>query len=256
MLKMTNHQIQLPQGFLKELNPKLVELYSSMSTARASRINVLIRKAPHAAISPTRIFKYAFLFARAESQVQGDDVSEDHEARSRLELAAALHGLPADYSDPAEVIRRYKAGRRARQQIRASIDAVVGECRALEQVVQRHRAELPLHLQSRFTDKTLSDIQKILHSVGNATVLDEEDLVNKKAGERKLSVTAQTYVWWRFVLPTYRGKWNDMHQLAFAWKMSPSESVKEFRSVVERICKSATPRFPLETSLESVLSEK
>jgi hypothetical protein len=256
MLHMTNHQNQLPQGFLDELDPKLVELYSSLSLAGAARIEVLVRKAPHVAISPARLFKYAFLFARAESQVQGDDVSEDHGARSRLELAAALHGLPADYSDPAEVMRRYKAGRRARQQIKASIDAVVGEWRRLEQVVQRHRAKLPLHLHSRFTDKTMSDVQKVLHNMGNATVLDEEDLVNKRAGERKLSVNAQTYVWWCLALPTYRGKWNDMHQLAFAWKMSPTASVKRFRFVVERICKGATHSYPLERSLESVLSEK
>jgi hypothetical protein len=253
---MTNDGNQLPQGFLDNLDPKLVELYTSVSLARASRIEALVRKALHLAISPARLFKYAFLLEHAESQMQGEEVSEDHKARSQLELAAALHGLPADYPDPAEVMRRYKAGRRARQQIKASIDAVVGEWRRLEQVVQRHRAKLPLHLHSRFTNETMSDVQKVLHKMGNATVLDEEDLVNKKDGERKLSPTAQTYVWWRSVLPTYRGKWNDMHQLAFAWKMSPTASVKRFRFVVERICKSATRSYPLERSLESVLSEK
>jgi hypothetical protein len=131
----------------------------------------------------------------------------------------------------------------------------VEKWRAFKQVVQKHRSELPVHLQSRYSDAILRDVTKVLHDMGIATVLDEENLASEKDRERKPSPIAQTYIWWCLKLAPYRGKWNDMHQLAVAWKMSPAGSVHSFRTVVDRMCKGATCTYWF-GAWESVLSEK
>jgi hypothetical protein len=90
--------------------------------------------------------------------------------------------------------------------------------------------------------------------MGIATVLDEENLASEKCGGR--SETAQTYIWWHLKLAPYRGKWSDMHQLAHAWHMSPSDSLKNFQNVVRRTSKDVTCTSSLGTAWDSVLSEK
>jgi hypothetical protein len=258
MIEMANHPVQskLPREILAELDPKLVKLYAQLSPALRSRIGDLVRRALLLGMDSNRLVKYAFLYATAEVQARGDEVSKDHAARSRLELAGEIHGLPTGYRDHAEAKRRYHGGRRARQQIKASLDAVLGKWRLFEQVVQKHRSELPVHLQSRFSNTILGEVRKILRNMGIAAVLDEEDLIRERGRERELSATAQTYIWWRFAMAPYRGKWNDMHQLAFTWRMSPTASIKRFRTVVGRICKGATCSYPFGKSWESVLSEE
>jgi hypothetical protein len=89
-----------------------------------------------------------------------------------------------------------------------------------------------------------------------ATILDEADLCSEKQDERDRSVIAQTYIWWRLKVVPYRGRWNDMHQLAFAWRMSPTATVRRFRSVVCRISNAAICVSSFGTSWDSVLSEK
>src|SRR5713226_6602789 len=136
---------ELPRKVLSQLDPKLAELYSQLPSALASRISVLMREAPQR-IHPNRVLKFAFLYARAERLVQDDAVSKEHTKRSKLELAGAIHGLGTGYQDDVEAKQRYRRGRRARQQIKASLEAVRGKWRAFEQVVQKHRSELPVHL--------------------------------------------------------------------------------------------------------------
>jgi hypothetical protein len=92
--------------------------------------------------------------------------------------------------------------------------------------------------------------------MGIAVVLDEEDLVGEKGRERELSAIAQTYICWCLAMAPYWGKWKDMHGLASTWRMSPTESVKRFRTVVSRICKGATCTYAFSESWKSALSEK
>ena len=111
-------------------------------------------------------------------------------------------------------------------------------------------------MQPPFSDVIIGRVLKVLQNMGIAITCDEDDLATETGNERERSEIAQAYIWWRSKIPPYRGKWNDMHRLAFAWKMSPSRSVKGFRTVVTRICAGAASTHRFEKSWESVLSEK
>jgi hypothetical protein len=260
MIKVPNAQTELPREFISQIDPKLVELYSRQPSALAARISFLVRQALPQRIFPGRVLKFAFLYAAAERFTQDDaafrSVSKEHTRRSKLELAGAIHGLQTGYLDDAEAIQRYRRGRRARQQIKASLEALLEQWRVFEGVVQKHCSELPLHVQSRFSNAILREVGEAFQNMGIATVLDEDDLTSEKGGERERSAIAQAYIWWRLKLPPYRGKWNDMHQLAFAWNMSPAGSVRAFRTVVNRICNGSGCAHRFEKSWESALSEK
>ena len=251
---------ELPKAVLLRLDPKLAGLYSQLPAGLASRISALMRAALPQGIHPNRVFRFAFLYATAEELTQRDAdakaVSKDHERRSKLELAGYIHGLRTGYRDDMEARKRYRRGRQARQQIKNSLEAVVTRWRVFEQIVRQHRSELPKHIQPRFSIAELREVGKLLHKMGIAATLDEEDLSIEKASERERSEIAQAYILWRWKMAPYRGKWNDMHRLAFAWHMSPAGSVKGFRTVVDRICKGAVSPRPLEKPWESILSEK
>jgi len=256
MIKVPHHAVGLPRDFLSQLDPKLRELYSQLPPVLASRISVLVKQALPQRIHPNRVLKFAYLYATAERVLRDDPGYGEHTRRAKLELAGSIHGLGTGYRDDVEAKQRYRTGRRARQQIQASLESVLGKWRVFKQVVKKHRSELPVHVQPRFSDVILGDVEKILQNMGIATVVDEEDLARETRHERERSEIAQTYIWWHLKMPNYRGKWNDMHLLAFAWHMSETASVKSFRAMVHRICKGAPRAYRFEKSWESVLSEK
>jgi len=245
---------ELPRGVLAKLDPKLARLYSQLPSEITSRISVLMNAVPTRRIHPNRIFEFAFLYVTAERSVRAAGISKEHGRRSRLELAGEIHGLGTGYRDDAEAKQRYHRGRRARQQITASLEAVVGKWQAFKEVVQKHRSELPVHVQSRYSDAILRDITKVFQNMGIGTVLDGEDLAREKVEEPELSGIALTYIWWCREMAPYRGKWNDMHQLAVAWRMS-SASAESFRIVVRRICKGPTRTPALEPLGLSIFRE-
>jgi hypothetical protein len=248
--------IELPKEFLSQLDPMLRELYSKLPVGLAARVAVLVREALPQGIPADRVLKFAFLYATAERRAQGDAVSKEHTRRSKLELAGEIHGMQTGYRDDEEALRRYRRGRRARQQIKASLDALLPKWRTFKDVVRKHRPELPVHIQSKVSDSILGEVGKALQTMGIAIVLDEEDLSIEKSGERERSVIAQTYIWWLGKMAPYRGKWNDMHQVAYAWSMTSVASLRSFRTLVGRICKGATCTELFEKPWESVLSGK
>ena len=128
--------------------------------------------------------------------------------------------------------------------------------RAFEQIAEKHRSDLPEHLQSRFSAANFGKVWDVLQNMGIAVAFEEEDLTREKTVQRERTAIAQTYILWLLKMAPYRGKWNDMHLLALAWHMSPAGSPLSFRTVVARICKGATSAHRLEKSWESVLSEK
>jgi hypothetical protein len=259
MVKRANsgHPNKLPVEVLSRLDPELQELCIQLPSVVASRISVLVREAPSRLIDPKRVVKYAFLYATAEQQALSDAVSRDHARRAKLELAGEIHGFEAGYQDDAEARRQYRIGRRARQQVQASLDALLGQWKVFEQVVEKHRSELPVHAQSRFSGSTLREFAKGLHKMRIAIVLDEEDLTRENDAEPAgRSAIAQTYIWWSLIMAPYSKKWNDMHQLARAWRMSPSLSVKDFQTVVRRISKGATSVSSFGSRWDSVFSKK
>jgi hypothetical protein len=201
MVRKTNPpaQHELLRRTLNQLDPTLAKLYSQLSAGLSSRIAKLVNEALPCGIHPDRLVKYAFLCATAEQQVQGNAVSRNHTSRAKHELAGEIHGLRTGYRDLGEAKRRYRIGRRARQQIRASLDAVLAKWHKFEQVVLNHRSELPLHLQSRFSDAARGTVSKVFQSMRIALVVDEKDLISEKCpegekrGERELSATTAAF---------------------------------------------------------------
>jgi hypothetical protein len=246
----------LPPETLRRLDPKLAALYTQLPSPLASRISFLLRAARFSQIHPNRILKFAYLYARAEQLTQERAISKEHTRRANLELAGYIHGLSTGYHGDAEAKLRYRRGRQARQQVKASLEAVIGKWRVFKQVIEKHRSELPEHVQSPYADEILSDISKKLQVMGIATVLDEEDLGIERSDERVRSEIAQTYIWWCLSMPAYRGKWKDMHELACTWRMSPAALVKRFRYVVQRILREAVLANGFGTAWDSVLSQK
>jgi hypothetical protein len=251
---------ELPREVLSRLDPRLRELYSQLPSALASRISDLMGQALPERIHPDRVFKFAFLYATAEVVAQRNAaskaVSKEHTRRSKLELAGGIHGLQTGYRDDVEAKQLYRRGRRVRQQIKASLEALQVRWRAFKQVVQKNREALPLHVQSRFSDEALREVGRALQNMGIAVAVDEDDLTSEKGREPECSERTQAYIWWCLNLAPYRGKWNDMHRLARAWHLSSATSVKDFRTVVSRICKGAPCADRFGTSWESVLSQK
>jgi hypothetical protein len=235
-------------------DPKLVKLCSQLSQAQSSRIADLAKKTVPLDIDSNRVIKYAFLYATAEGQVRGDEVTKDHAGRSRLELQGALHGLSTGYDQGTEAKERYRCGRRARQQVGAALDGVLIRWNKVQQVVRKHRPNLPVYQQNQFSDENLTRVSTLLHDMLRATILDEQ-YVDAKEDSHWPTATAQAYLWW-LAMPPYRGKWNDMYRLAVVWRMSDAQTVDAFRKVVGRIRKSVNRvRYPFGKALESILFE-
>ena len=255
MVKHANSQTPagLPRDVLSRLDPRLAQLYSQLPPALASRISVLVKAAHPQNIHPSRVLKYAYLYATAELSARGDPVAKEHTRRSKLELAGEIHGLRTGYRDDVEAKEKYRRGRRARQQVKASLESVLGKWRVFEQVVQKHRSELPRHVQAPFSDSILRDVEKALKNMGKASVLDEEDLAIETSLQG-LTETAQAYIWWHLLMAPYRGKWDDMHRLALSWRMTDTASPKQFQNKVYRISKAAKCTYAFEKSWESILS--
>ena len=61
-------------------------------------------------------------------------------------------------------------------------------------IVQKHRSELPVHVQPPYSKALLRQVGTILQNMGIATVLDEENLTLHKASESERSAIAQSAV--------------------------------------------------------------
>jgi hypothetical protein len=120
-----------PREFLGQLEPNLAELYSQLQPVIASRISARMSRPLAQGIDPNRVLIFAFLYATAEQLAEEDALTKEHVRRSKLELAGEIHGMQTGYEDDAEAKERYRRGRRARQQVKASRDAVVEKWRVL-----------------------------------------------------------------------------------------------------------------------------
>jgi hypothetical protein len=247
---------ELPREILLRLDPKLGVLYSRLPPELASRISVLLQAAPHQTIHPNLVLKFAYLYAAAERLTENDRLTREDQRRSRLELAGHIFGMDSGYEDDAEAKRRYRRGRTASQRIKDSLSSVVEPWRVFKKVVRRYRSDLPPHVQARYAESVLLEVGKVFQSMGIAAVVDKDNLTIENRRGRPRTAIAQAYIWWCLMLPRYRGKWNHMHRLARAWGMSHSDLLKDFQTVVSRICEGANCTHAFGSAWESVLSEK
>jgi hypothetical protein len=116
----------------------------------------------------------------------------------------------------------------------ASLDGLIKKSKNFEQLAHKHRRDLPVQNQQRLSAESLEAVGKTLGSLRTSLFL-ENDVLSKEHRTPPLSTRAKTYSFWRFEVPNYRGKWNDMHRLAVAWRLSAAKDVETFRTMVKRV---------------------
>jgi hypothetical protein len=212
-----------------DLNAKLAGLPS----AYWPRVTELVTKAGPLKLEVDRVLPYAVLLTIVERQAKTEAPSDGHTRRSWRELLGLIHGFEGGYDDEKEAERQYRRGRRARSLLRASLDGVMGRWKKFQELVAKHRPDLPVHDQQRLSREALDGVRKSLDRIRMDLFL-EDDVVTKERQVRRLSTAANAYSLWRSAVPAYRGKWSDMHRLAVKWRLSNSRDVEAFRGIVMR----------------------
>lgn len=252
---MANSQIDLPENVFDQLDPKLAKLCSGLPSELSLRIGELVRRALTVPIHPNRLLKCAFLFASAQLQVERDAYSTEHATAARAELAAEFHGLGEESSDVAEALQRYNRGRRARQQVASSLNSLQMKCLGVEKIAQKYHSDLPVHLQQQHIHVKIAAFRKELLALKSAVDLGDKFLIDQHRSP-DLTLPGQTYVWWRLAMAKYQGKWNDMWQLAVAWRLTDARDPESFRTNVGRLCRGLESiHYPFGSAWQSVLSE-
>jgi hypothetical protein len=213
---------------------KLKAKLSRLPPALSREITELVRKALPAEIALDRVLPYALLLSMMERRAQGEATSKEHARRSWRELAGSIHGLETGYRDEQEAAARYRLGRLARHRLGASLDGVATTWRKFQQLVEKHRLDLPVHNQRLLARKRLDAVGKTLEGLRTALFL-ENDVLHKERSTPSRSTTTETYSLWRFTVPQYQGKWSDMHRLAVVWRLTDAKDLDAFRIMVTRV---------------------
>lgn len=226
---------------IEQLKPKLRELYSKLPPALCSRIRELLDRADDprvkaSRVDPNRLLKYAWLLVVAEREVEGAAISRGHAERTRAELAGEYHGFEKGYQENTEAWRRYRQGRKARQRIAASLVGVLGNWEKAERVIRRNRPELPEQAQAAVSDEKLRTVSNGFNDMRQAMALGEAYPRKASSSKDESTRSIHTYMLWHNVMPNYKRKWGDMHELALVWKLTASQTTDSFRLVVLKSC--------------------
>jgi hypothetical protein len=211
---------------------ELKAILGPLPPAVSHRITELVTKALPLKIDRDHVVRYAFLFTIVEREAQGQAVSTEHATRAWRELVGGIHGMKTGYRDEQEAGMRYRRGRQARALLGTSLNALIKRWGNFQQLVHKHRSELPMHSQRRLSQRTLESLRKTLESMRASLVL-EGDVLDKGRAPH-LSTTAKTYALWRFQMPSYPDRWIDMYRLAVEWRLSGAKDVETFRTIVMR----------------------
>ena len=141
------------------------------------------------------------------------------------------------YAEPNEAEKEYRQGRKALQIVHNSSYSASIAVRRLHRVLTTHRSELPQHIRDSFPPEKIQMMLDILRDLWEATEPREDSLRAKKRLCRSdFSATKEAYIWWHDRGPTNRGRWNDMHAVARAWRLTGIKDVESFRRYVHRKC--------------------
>jgi cation transport regulator ChaB len=208
-------------------------------------IDRLVARAVRTGVSTARVRVCARLLAYARLLAEGEEIGADHAYRSLRESVGELHGMRDGYANPEEAGRVYRSGRKARQAAHGSAHSARIAVLRLHEVLAKYRSDLPEHIRDAFPPEKIQTILETLNHLWHWTCPAEDHLKSRDAICRSdLSATRQTYIWWRFSVPAYRGKWNDMYALARAWHLTDANDVSGFRRYVLRICAGVSSTIP------------
>jgi hypothetical protein len=225
---------QLSAKILEQLKPDLRVLCSRLSCELASRIAELLSRAVGLRIDPNRLVKYALLLVAAEREVVGAAISSEHTARARAELAGKYHGFEEGYEKQEEARQRHRHGRKARQRIAASLSGVLRSWKKAQHVIGKNRRDLPMHAQTAVSAENLKVVADALYEIYWSIELGNAHALKGGSREKGSTLSIQTYVLWHNVMPKYKGKWKEMHELARAWRLTRCRGTDSFRLMVLR----------------------
>ena len=230
----------LPTELLKNLDPKVKEALTQLPPAMHSRLSELLKQAAalklpvDKEIQPNRLVKYALLLVTAERELQGAAVSTEHTARARAELLGEKHGFEHGYERVAEAQQIHRRGRQARQCIEASLGRVLKTWREATRVIHKYRAQLPVSALRAVCNPRLEVIENGLRDMRRAVSLDTTLTrpANSSGSSSTRSILACRL--WDTLIPRYRCKWREMHELARTWRLTKTDSIESFSSIVRK----------------------
>ena len=203
------------------------------------QITTLVEKASSTGISADRVRLFARMLVAAKLEDHWNQIGVEHSRRSTYEAIGELHGVDG-YFNTEQAKRAYRQGRRARQIVHNAARRGRLAAGRLIEIVKKNHATLPLHIQDEFP-QALNAALEPLDRLLQLTRIAGDNLKQPIGRDScRVSVNAQTYLWWRFLVASYRGKWSDMYVLAHVWRLSDASDEQYFRRYVLKIAKGVT----------------
>jgi len=247
----------LSPGFVKRLKPAFQKAYFDIPAALRRRTAHFVARAGKTTIDPTRLLQFALLRAVVENQFQGDAVGAEQTRQARAETKGKLHGFNRGYRDPATAEKLYQSGRRASQRIDASLTGLLKRWDNCLKVIQTNRSKLPTHLQRRLSDENLASLRLARRTLTDVQRHVAADTLEPKRRESQLTEELQTILLWDQVVPPYKQKMGDMHQLSNIWGLSGARKRATFRAILIRLrSRGKTFRSPVGTRPFSMFAEE
>jgi hypothetical protein len=208
-------------------------------------IDDLVRRAANTRVAESRLRQYARLLAYARLIEQGEKISAEHTRRAVRESIGEFHGMRDGYHQTEKAERAYRLGRKARQSVHGSAYSARMAVLRLHEVLAKHQIDLPDHIRKTFPPAKIQAILETLNHLWRWTYPTDNALASQIArADAEFSATRQAYIWWRYSLPTYPGKWADMHALARTWRLTDASDVSNFRRHVLKICSGVSATIP------------
>ena len=216
------------------------EMHPSEIVFRAT-IQDLVIRAAKTGVAPKRVKVYARFLAHAQACEEGEIVEADHAFRSLRESVGNLHGMHDGYAQPNEAEKEYRQGRQARQFVHSSAFSAIVAMRRLHSVLTTRQGRLPQDLRESVPPEKIQMILDTLRDLWESTEPVEDYLkLNEGLCRSDFSATKQAYILWHDQGPAHHDRWNDMHAVARAWRLTGIKDVASFRRYVLRICHGLT----------------
>jgi hypothetical protein len=204
-------------------------------------IQDLVIRAAKSGVAPKRVKVYARFLAYAQAHKDGDIVDADHAFRSLRESVGNLHGVHDGYAQPNEAEKEYGQGRKACQFVHSSTLSAIVAMRRPHSVLTKRQGELPQDIRDSFPPEKIKIMLDSLKDLGESTEPVEHYLTaNQRLCRSDFNATRQAYIWWHDHGPSNRDRWNDMHAVARAWRLTGIKDVGSFRRYVLHVCHGLT----------------
>ena len=169
----------------------------------------------------------------AEEVVSHRERSMQKTKDEQVLVAALEHGIYE--RDPKMARVAYAAACRAQQEVHASATGCSIRLRKLETLLNTRYQSIRTDVMARFPLPDLEAACRLIRDFATATKPHGRWADVKFAkSELSLTIPGHTFIWWT-LLPTYRGKWTDMHELAICWRLTAANDLDTFQRSVRRL---------------------